>query len=185
MRCRPSFKQTLPRKPPLLRFARNPPILPALLPQLTGYEAMEVVSANILLGDQPVSVKKLLIFALSCATITVGMKDRRRWTKARGATSFLPQPSLLPKNGTGFRQERLLFPIRVSSAQKLLDQRKVRGIAPRKPAGRMRRVESSRDSTPQNPWSISVFLRITAMLYLFVFTQFRTENRYPLFLELL
>jgi len=29
------------------------------------------------------------------------------------------------------------------------------------------------------------FLRITAMLYLFVLTQFRTENRYPLFLELL
>ncbi len=34
-------------------------------------------------------------------------------------------------------------------------------------------------------WSISVFLRITEMLYLFVFTKFRAQNRYALLLELL
>ncbi|OHV26201.1 hypothetical protein EOS93_10295 [Rhizobium sp. RMa-01] len=33
--------------------------------------------------------------------------------------------------------------------------------------------------------SISVFLRITEMLYLFVFTQFRTQDRYTVLLELL
>ncbi|CAM5404368.1 hypothetical protein ATER59S_02125 [Aquamicrobium terrae] len=35
------------------------------------------------------------------------------------------------------------------------------------------------------PWSRSAFLRIAKTLYLVVFTQFRTENRFPLFLELL
>ena len=33
--------------------------------------------------------------------------------------------------------------------------------------------------------SISVYLRITEALYILVFTQFRTQNRYTLLLELL
>lgn len=43
---------------------------------------------------------------------------------------------------------------------------------------------TSADGDQSRPWSISVFPRVTKMLYLFVFTQFRTEDRFALFPEL-
>jgi len=40
-------------------------------------------------------------------------------------------------------------------------------------------------SREKRGWSTSIFLRLTEMLYLPVFTQFRTQNRCALLLELL
>jgi len=46
-------------------------------------------------------------------------------------------------------------------------------------------AEASEPAPTAGSWGISAFLRIAKTLYLVVFTQFRTENRFPLFLELL